>query len=158
MAAYDAGQRHFGENYVDEFVNKAAEFKESHPDIIWHFIGHIQSNKAKNLAKCLTLNIIETIDTMKLATTLNKECRKIPERKNMPPISILIQVLTDDSEGTKNGVKPEELDGLIKFIRDQCPHLKFTGLMSMGAIGNVKEFQQMHELKEKVLQTYPELI
>jgi len=40
-AAYDAGQRHFGENYVDEFVGKAAEFSESHPDIVWHFIGHI---------------------------------------------------------------------------------------------------------------------
>jgi len=93
------------------------------------------------LAKCLTLNIIETIDSKKLATTLNKECGKIPERKEMPPIAILIQVLADDSEGTKNGVKPDDLDELIKHIRDNCPHLKFKGLMSMGAIGNVKEFQ-----------------
>jgi PLP dependent protein len=41
ISAYDAGQRHFGENYVEEFVAKSEFFKESHPDIVWHFIGHI---------------------------------------------------------------------------------------------------------------------
>ena len=49
ISAYNAGQRHFGENYVDEFCEKAEKMKETHPDIDWHFIGHIQSNKARKL-------------------------------------------------------------------------------------------------------------
>ena len=89
MAAYEAGQRHFGENYVDEFVGKSAELAEM-KDISWHFIGHIQSNKAKKLVQCLNLSIIETVDSKKLADTLNKECSKIPERSSMPPLDVLI--------------------------------------------------------------------
>ena len=70
ISAYDAGQRHFGENYVDEFCQKAQFFEESHKDIVWHFIGHIQSNKAKKLVQCKNLSIIETVDSIKLADTL----------------------------------------------------------------------------------------
>ena len=82
ISAYDAGQRHFGENYVDEYVAKSEFFKDTHPDIIWHFIGHLQSNKAKKLVQCLNLSIIETVDSQKLADTLNKECEKI-SRENL---------------------------------------------------------------------------
>ena len=49
ISAYDAGQRHFGENYVDEFCEKSNALKDSHKDIDFHFIGHIQSNKARKL-------------------------------------------------------------------------------------------------------------
>ena len=77
VAAYEAGQRHFGENYVDEFVEKAGKMKDDFSEIVWHFIGHIQTNKAKALARCLNLSIIETIDSKKLANELNKECGKI---------------------------------------------------------------------------------
>ena len=149
VAAYEAGQRHFGENYVDEFVDKAGKMKEEYSDIVWHFIGHIQTNKARALARCLNLSIIETIDSKKLANELNKECGKIKERKDgtVPQINVLVQVLADNSEGTKNGVSVSEADGLVKHIIEKCPYLKFKGLMSMGAIGNVKEFQTMYELK-----------
>jgi uncharacterized pyridoxal phosphate-containing UPF0001 family protein len=71
-------------------VEKANTLKDSHKDIDWHFIGHIQSNKAKKLVQCLNLNIIETVDSKKLADTLNKECSKMDERKEVPPIDILI--------------------------------------------------------------------
>ena len=90
ISAYDAGQRHFGENYIDEFCEKANTVKDTHSDIDWHFIGHIQSNKAKKLVQCLNLNMIETVDSKKLADTLNKECAKIEARKELPPIDILI--------------------------------------------------------------------
>ena len=76
--AYDAGQRHFGENYVDEFCEKAVKFAETHKDIDWHFIGHIQSNKVKKLVQNMNLGMIETVDSQKLATTINKECSKMP--------------------------------------------------------------------------------
>ena len=108
ISAYDAGQRVFGENYVQEFVKKAEELKESHPDIEWHFIGHLQSNKARMLARCLNLRMVESIDSRKLAKMLNKECGKVEERKSRPPLEVLVQVLAHNREGTKFGVTPEE--------------------------------------------------
>lgn len=80
LSAYEAGQKHFGENYVDEFVEKSSELGHI-KDIDWHFIGHIQSNKAKKLVSCLNLQMIETVDSFKLASTLNKECEKIERPK-----------------------------------------------------------------------------
>jgi uncharacterized pyridoxal phosphate-containing UPF0001 family protein len=83
IAAYDAGQRNFGENYVDEFVDKVHHLPR---DIHWHFIGHIQTNKIKKLMQATVpltadqpqLNLlIETVDSEKLATKLNKECEKL---------------------------------------------------------------------------------
>lgn len=83
IAAYDAGQRNFGENYVDEFVEKVHRLPR---DIHWHFIGHIQTNKIKKLMQATVpltadqpqLNLlIETVDSEKLATKLNKECEKL---------------------------------------------------------------------------------
>ena len=92
MAAYEAGQRHFGENYVDEFLEKVAQLKDTHSDIKWHFIGHLQTNKARYLARCPQLAIVETVDSVKLATELNKECGKIPERKSgaQGPLDVLV--------------------------------------------------------------------
>jgi uncharacterized pyridoxal phosphate-containing UPF0001 family protein len=63
LSAFDAGQRHFGENYIDEFVTKSQELKDSHPEIVWHMIGHVQSNKAKKLVECLNLAMVETVDS-----------------------------------------------------------------------------------------------
>ena len=147
LSAYDAGQRHFGENYVDEFVGNSQALAESHPDIFWHFIGHIQGNKAKKLVQCLNLRVIETVDTVKLAQTLQKECAKIEARQSLPPLDVLVQVLCKDSEGTKHGANPDQAIELIQFIRDECKMLRFRGLMSMGAIGDTEEFQAAHALK-----------
>ena len=103
LSAYDAGQRHFGENYVDEFVEKSNVLKEK-DDIVWHFIGHIQSNKAKKLVQCPNLSIIETVDSIKLANVLNKELGKL-ERES--PLDVLVQVLLNDSEGSKHGLNAD---------------------------------------------------
>lgn len=73
-------------------------------DIEWHFIGHLQSNKSKKLVdgtKHLKNFVIETLDSEKLATKLNKECEKI---QRVEPIGVLVQVLTSD-EGTKHGIE-----------------------------------------------------
>lgn len=59
----------------------------------------------------------------------------------MPPIDVLVQVLADNSEGTKHGVTPDEAIELANLIRNECPFLKFRGLMSMGEIGNLEEFR-----------------
>ena len=79
IAAYTAGQRRFGENYVDEFVRKSEALREECPEIEWHFIGHLQSNKARKLVKCHNLKVVETVDGVKIADVLNKECSKFRE-------------------------------------------------------------------------------
>ena len=74
--AYQAGQRHFGENYVVELADKAAG--QVPEGVRWHFIGHLQSNKCKVLAKVAGLWMVESVDNEKLATALNKACQISP--------------------------------------------------------------------------------
>ena len=75
IEAYEAGHRHFGENYVQELVEKSgdAEMLEKCPEIKWHFIGNCQANKAKAVMKCPNLSMIETVTSTKLATKLNNQ-------------------------------------------------------------------------------------
>ena len=73
--AYIAGQRSFGENYVVELIDKWPVLPM---DIRWHFIGHLQSNKCKVLAKVPNLFLVESVDNEKLATALNKACQLTP--------------------------------------------------------------------------------
>ena len=84
--AYDAGQRHFGENYVAELLEKAPQLPS---DVRWHFVGHLQSNKAKALAALPNLHLVESVDDEKIATALNKACQHRQDKLN-----ILIQVNT----------------------------------------------------------------
>ena len=85
--AYDAGQRHFGENYVQELVAKAPELPN---DIQWHFIGNLQSNKCKLVAAIKNLYIVETVDKPSLAKALNKACTKVGRAT---PLNVLVQVM-----------------------------------------------------------------
>jgi len=146
--AYDAGHRAFGENYVDEFVEKHSQLPA---DIKWHFIGHIQSNKVKKLVTVPNLDLVETVDSEKLAAKLNKEYGKA-ERKE--PLRVLVQVLTS-TEGTKFGVEEGEgSDKLVEYIVKECPKLKFAGLMTMGRLHDVEAFRRMYEMKEKLRETH----
>ena len=88
IEAYAAGHRHFGENYVQELVEKSgdAEMLEKCPEIKWHFIGNCQANKAKAVMKCPNLSIIETVTSTKLATKLNNQADKNSK------IGVLVQV------------------------------------------------------------------
>eukprot|EP01090_Pellita_catalonica_P001988 TRINITY_DN11678_c0_g1_i1.p1 TRINITY_DN11678_c0_g1~~TRINITY_DN11678_c0_g1_i1.p1 ORF type:complete len:227 (-),score=34.70 TRINITY_DN11678_c0_g1_i1:539-1219(-) len=124
LRLYNVGHRVFGENYVQELVNKAAELPE---DIEWHFIGHLQSNKCNLLAKMPQLDMIETVDNQKLATALNKSCSKF--RKD--PLKILVQVNTSKEE-TKSGTTMGDCVDLVRFIKESCPALRFCGLMTIG--------------------------
>ena len=89
MAAYDAGQRSFGENYIQELVDKSNddEIKTKCPDISWHFIGTCQSNKAAKLVQSSNLSVIETVTSSKLADKLQKACKSA--NKN---IKVMVQV------------------------------------------------------------------
>jgi len=138
ISAYQAGHRHFGENYLQELLEKCNDLEvlEKCPDIRWHFIGNLQSNKTAKFTKGMrNVSCIETISSAKIADKLQSAMAK-----EKPPITvdIFIQVNTSGEEN-KNGVAPgpETLD-LSRHIVEKCPNLSFKGLMTIGDLGNSK--------------------
>ncbi|SAM03967.1 hypothetical protein [Absidia glauca] len=128
LHVYETGHRHFGENYVQELVEKSAKLPI---DIQWHFIGHLQSNKCKAIAAIPNLFVVETIDSSKKADTLNKACLSC-ERKE--PLNVFVQVNTSN-EPAKSGVLPENCAQVCQHIHGNCPQLKLHGLMTIGMFG-----------------------
>lgn len=125
--AFSAGQIKFGENYVQEAVEKAELF----PEPEWHFIGSLQTNKIKFLKN--HFKMIQSVGRDRLATELNKELDKIRARSStevsFSPQDILIQVHIGD-EATKQGAGFNEVPKLIEVING-CPNLRLRGLMSL---------------------------
>ena len=133
---YDYGHRDFGENYFQELLEKAQKLPR---DISWHFIGHLQSGKASKLIREVpNLAVIETVDTLKLASKLNAACTTA----NRPNLDIYIQVHTSDEE-TKSGVTSDELPELVDAIVKDCPCLTIKGLMTIGAPGDLSCFDKL---------------
>lgn len=100
ISAYEAGQKIFGENYVNELVSKAhnSEILEKCKNIQWHFIGHLQTNKVNKVLSIPCLGMVETIDTEKLATTVNKSWAKLKKDQD-PKLKVFVQVNTSGEEG-----------------------------------------------------------
>lgn len=151
LALYEAGYRHFGENYVQELIAKARELPK---DIQWHFTGGLQTNKCKDLAKNIdNLFSVETIDSAKKAKKLNDT------RGEKPIVNVYIQVNTS-GEDQKSGVKPgKDLEDLARVIVKECPKLKLLGLMTIGSFANStsqKENQDFRTLSECREQLPPE--
>jgi len=146
--AYDAGQRHFGENYVNEVLDKAPELPV---DIKWHFIGHLQSNKAKPLVgQVANLWMVEAVDSRKLADRLQAAAAAVleTERKGVP-LKVLIQVDTS-GEDTKSGVTAEEAVAMAQHILANCPALQFAGVMTIGAPGDLTCFDKLVEARQRI--------
>ncbi|KPA83797.1 putative alanine racemase [Leptomonas pyrrhocoris] len=124
---YDLGHRDFGENYVQELTEKSQELPT---DLVWHFIGHLQGNKVKELLEgAPNLCVVQTIDSSKLASKLNEGCAKYREGR---PLTVYIQVNTSGEE-TKSGTEPgEPTVALAKYIAQECPLLQLKGLMTIG--------------------------
>jgi PLP dependent protein len=115
--AHSLGLRHFGENYVQEFEAKHTAVADL-TGAAFHFIGHLQSNKARAAARIF--HVIETVDSAKLARRLNEIGT---------PLEVMIEVKLSE-EASKAGAEPEELPVLIDAIRG-CAHLRLSGLMTM---------------------------
>ncbi|CAG8512937.1 3574_t:CDS:2 [Acaulospora morrowiae] len=124
LIAYEDGQRHFGENYVQELVEKS---KALPSDIKWHFIGTLQSNKCKILAAIPNLWAVETIDGIQKADVMNKACAS-----REFPLRVFLQVNTSGEE-TKGGVDPGECLAALNHIQDNCEKLQLAGIMTIGA-------------------------
>ncbi|AEY95915.1 FADL301Cp [Eremothecium gossypii FDAG1] len=125
----EMGLRHFGENYVQELVGKAAELPG---DIQWHFIGALQSNKCKDLAKVANLYAVETIDSLKKVRKLEEARAKF--QPDAPAILCSIEVNTS-GEAQKAGVSDEaELCELVEFfLSEDAKHVRLRGLMTIGS-------------------------
>ncbi|MGP2656181.1 YggS family pyridoxal phosphate-dependent enzyme [Malaciobacter sp. WC5094] len=121
---YEAGQRAFGENKVQDLREKSEKLDEL--PIEWHFVGRLQKNKINNLID-LNPALVQSIDSLELAQEFNKKL----EARNKK-INALLQI-NSAKEDTKAGVMPEEAVSTYKEILDTCPNLKLKGVMSIGA-------------------------
>merc|ERR1712169_50503 len=141
---YDNGQRHFGENYVQELFEKSKHLSKTCPEIKWHFIGHVQSNKVKILKDVDNLYAVETVDSEKLANKFNTAFK---DRKE--PLNLFIQVNTSGEE-SKSGVNPKDCLALAKKI-ELLEHVKLVGFMTIGAIGNsADDFDCLRQCRDDV--------
>lgn len=115
---YDLGQRHFGESYWQEAEQKMTELQDL--DIVWHFIGPLQSNKTRPVAE--HFHWVHSVDREKVARRLNEQ-----RPNNLPPLNVCLQV-NIDNEASKSGVLPEGVRTLAEIV-DSLPRLRLAGLM-----------------------------
>jgi len=149
---YDMGQRDFGENYVQELVEKQVHLPT---DIRWHFIGHLQSNKVKLIAPFVYL--IQTVDGLKLLKEINKQAAK-----NNRVIDCLLQIHIAQEE-TKFGLSEQELTELINTNSGELHELKnvkIIGLMGMASFtDDMKkvrdEFRYLKSIFNKLITEFP---
>lgn len=140
LQLYHEGQRDFGENYVQELVDKYDKLPK---DIRWHFIGHLQSNKVKHIAAFVSL--IHGVDSEKLLKEINKQALK-----NGRVIDCLLQVHIAEEE-TKFGFNEKELHDLFHSDLKKYKNIRVCGLMGMGSFSDDenkvrKEFKRLKEL------------
>ena len=118
--AHATGQRDFGENYLQEALSKQAELADL--DLVWHFIGPIQSNKTRQIAE--HFHWVHSVDRLKIALRLSEQ-----RPPHLPPLNICLQVNVS-GEASKSGCSPEELPALARAVT-QLPHLRLRGLMTI---------------------------
>ena len=124
MEAYEAGQRIFGENKIQEMTEK---WEQMPKDIQWHMIGHVQTNKVKYMSEYVSL--IHGVDSLKLLQEINKQAKK-----NHRVIDVLLQMYISEEE-TKFGLDEKELNEVIKHVqqeKESFENIKIIGLMGMA--------------------------
>lgn len=135
--AYAAGQRAFGENYAQELAAKAETLKDL-PDVQWHFIGHLQTNKARVVAA--HARVVHTVDSAALSRELGKRASK---GERAAPLPVLIEVNVA-SEPRKAGAAPSEIDEVMRAIAEH-PSLALQGLMTVPPAGDLPTARRVFE-------------
>ena len=152
-AAYQAGQRQFGESYVQEAIPKIQllQTNPDYADIEWHFIGPLQSNKTKPVAE--HFDWVHSVDREKIAQRLNEQ-----RPEHLPALNICLQI-NISGEQTKSGINADEVFGLAGII-SQFPRLKLRGLMTIAEntddMNVVRDnFLHMQQLFNQLKSQYP---
>lgn len=153
---YHAGQRDFGENYVDELEKKSNDplILTQCPEIRWHLIGHLQSNKVNRvLTRVPNLQCIQTVDSIELANRLNNNVTQQSKTLN-----ILLQINTSN-ETQKSGIASNDLPSLYEQIKSNCPQLIVQGLMTIGLYDNVNaeddsDFRALVQCRKDLCERY----
>jgi pyridoxal phosphate enzyme (YggS family) len=141
--AIDAGQKNFGENYLQEALEKIQTLKGQ--DLIWHFIGPIQSNKTKQIAE--NFSWVHSVDRLKIANRLNDQ-----RPENMENLNILLQV-NIDNESTKSGLLIDEIDEIIPHF-ENFRNISLRGFMCIPSPDHpAQSFAKMAQILNK----YPNL-
>lgn len=150
LNAAAAGQRHFGENYLQESVRKidSIHLRNDAPSLVWHFIGAIQSNKTKDIAN--RFDWIHSVERLKVARRLSKQ-----RSETLPPLNICLQI-NISREPSKSGIYPADVLPLAMEI-SSLPRLKLRGLMAIPAPASDVEqqraaFRRMNELQQSLIQ------
>jgi len=145
MEAYNAGQRIFGENKIQEMTEKWGQMPK---DIQWHMIGHVQTNKVKYMAEYVSL--IHGVDSLKLLQEINKQAAK-----HNRVIDCLLQMYIAEEE-TKFGLDEKELEDILHFVQnDKLQNVKVVGLMGMATFTDnqtqiKKEFLNLKSTFDKI--------
>lgn len=124
--------RDFGENYVQEYLNKREALKSS--ELTWHFIGHLQRNKVRQLMTAPP-QLIHSVDSCELASQINRVCAEacLDGRQQ-----ILVELRIGDEDSDKTGLLPEKLPELVSVL-DDCRHLHWRGLMMIPPLSDNPE-------------------
>ncbi|XP_069474061.1 pyridoxal phosphate homeostasis protein [Ambystoma mexicanum] len=154
ITVYKHGQRNFGENYVQELLEKSSDSKiqTSCPEIRWHFIGHLQKNNINKLMAVPNLFMLETVDSIKLADKVNSSWQK---KGSSERLKVMVQINTS-GEDSKHGLPPTETVATVDHIIKKCPSLEMVGLMTIGSYGYDlsqgpnPDFQMLLSLREEV--------
>ena len=153
IAAYDAGQRQFGENYVQEGETKITTLATDYPDIEWHFIGPLQSNKTRIVAEYF--DWMHTVSRDKIAQRLNDQ-----RPNNKKPLNVCIQV-NISQEDSKSGVDANQV-AMLALTINQLPNLRLRGLMAIPTATadtqlQQQEFANLKTLYDQLQQQYPSI-
>jgi len=143
-AAVDAGQRAFGENYVQEGVDKTVELAAL--GLTWHFIGPLQSNKTRRVAE--TFDWVHSVERLKIAERLSEQ-----RPDSLPPLQICLQINVSGEE-TKSGAALSELPQLARQVA-QLPRLKLRGVMAIPA--PLDDFDAQRQSFRRVREAYEQL-
>ena len=144
--AYNSGQKNFGENYIQEAIEKIKNLSHL-KDIRWHFIGHLQSNKAKIAAQYF--HMIQCVDSKKIAKKIDNACAEL--NKKMP---VLVEVNIGNEEN-KSGILKKNLEELLDFIAS-LKNLELKGLMCIPPANKdpTPYFKDMKRIYDKFKQMY----
>ena len=144
--ALDAGQTRFGENYVQEALDKMAALADRRSRLEWHLIGPLQSNKTRVVAE--SFDWVHSVDRLKIAQRLSEQ-----RPASLPPLQVCLQV-NISGEASKNGLAPADVEAVARAV-SALPRLRLRGLMAIpepadNLVGQRRPHRALHELLERL--------